>query len=234
LGRAGCWSSRGLHPGPPPSGLPEMAACLGRVDHHDPGLAQPLLTPVRSLVTSSREFGAMSEIDRLSRRELEPFLNTGHPHTVRHTSVERVTIVVVSGALTIGVLVAFVVTQNPWVLPLALILPFAFPFAHALGLAMVERVAPLAIDTVVNELVAEFQKEPELSLGLGDRIMVWRGHRRTTKKRPEPAVVLVGVPEKAEYIVKLANGDIETIARKFIVRREDYDRVAEVLGRPVT
>jgi hypothetical protein len=31
-------------------------------------------------------------------------------------------------------------------------MPFAFPFAYALGLAMMERVAPLAIDTFVNEL----------------------------------------------------------------------------------
>jgi hypothetical protein len=36
------------------------------------------------------------------------------------------------------------------------------------------------------------------------------------------------------YTVKLANGNIETIDRKFIMRREDYDRLAEVLSRPVT
>jgi hypothetical protein len=67
---------------------------------------------------------------------------------------------VVSGALTFGVLVAFVVTQNVWSLLLALILPFAFPFAHALGLAMMERVAPLAIDSFVNELAGGFKRNP--------------------------------------------------------------------------
>lgn len=172
----------------------------------------------------------MSEIDRLSRRELEPFLNSGHPYTVRQTSAERVTIVVVSGALSFGVLVAFVLTQNPWTLLLLLIMPFAFPFAHALGLAMMERVAPLAIDTFVNELVADIQKEPELVLG--DRVMVWQGRRR--KMRLEPAVVLSKAPNAAVYTVKLANGDIETIDRKLIMRREDYDRLADVLTRPVT
>lgn len=134
---------------------------------------------------------------------------------MRQTSAERVTIVVVSGALTIAVLVAFVVTQNPWALPLVLILPFAFPFAHALGLAMMERVAPLAIDTFVNELVADFQKEPELSSG--DRVVVWRGRRH--KKRLEPAIILSKVPDTAVYTVKLAEGDIESIDRKFIMRR---------------
>jgi hypothetical protein len=179
---------------------------------------------------SSAEFGTMSEIDRLSRRELEPFLNTGHPHMVRHTSAERVTIVIVSGALTIGVLFGFLVTQDPWILLLVLIMPFAFPFSYALGLAMMERVAPLAIDTFVNELVTEFEREPELSLG--DLIVVWRGRRR--KMRSEPAVVLGKVQDRPEYNVKLANGDIVTVARKHIMRREDYDRVAEVVGRPVT
>jgi hypothetical protein len=176
----------------------------------------------------------MSEIDRLSRRELEPFLNTSHPHTVRHTSAERVTIVIVSGALSFGVLVAYVLVQDPLVLLLALLLPFAFPFAHALGLAMMERVAPLAIDTFVNGLVADLQKEPQEKpdLDLGDRVVVWRGRRGT--KGPEPALFLSKVLDKPEYHVKLANGNIETIAGKFIMRREDFDRVDEVLNRPVT
>jgi hypothetical protein len=172
----------------------------------------------------------MSELDRFSRRELEPFLNSGYQYTVRHTSAERVTIVVVSGALSFGVLIAYVLIQDPLVLLLALILPFAFPFAHALGLAMMERVAPLAIDTVVNELVADFQKEPDLALG--DRVVVWRGRRR--KMRPEPAVILSKVGDRAEYNVKLADGDIKTFARKAIMRREDFDRMSEVLSRPVT
>jgi hypothetical protein len=42
------------------------------------------------------------------------------------------------------------------------------------------------------------------------------------------------VPNKPECNVKLANGDIVTIAGKFIMRREDYDRFNEVLSRPVT
>jgi hypothetical protein len=172
----------------------------------------------------------MSEIDRLSRRELEPFLNTGPPHVVRHTSAERVTIVIVSGVLTIGVLFGFLVSQDPWILLLVLIMPFAFPFAYALGLAMMERVAPLAIDTFVNELVAEFQKEPEF--GLGDRIIVWQGRRR--KMRLEPAVVISKVQDRPEYNVKLADGGFVTIARQSIIRREDYERWAEVVSRPVT
>jgi hypothetical protein len=179
---------------------------------------------------SSTEFGTMSEIDRLSRRELEPFLNTGQPHIVRHTSAERVTIVIVSGALTIGVLFSFLVTQNPWILPLVLVMPFAFPFTYALGLAIMERVAPLAIDTFVNELAAEFRREPELSLG--DRIVVFQ--RRKRRMQHYPAVVLGKVLNKDQYNVKLANDEIITVARQFIMRREDYDRVAEVLDRQIT
>jgi hypothetical protein len=179
----------------------------------------------------SGEFGTMSEIDRVSRRELAPFLNIEHPHLVRHTPAERVTIVIVSGALTIGVLFGFLVTQDPWILLLVLIMPFAFPFAYALGLAMMERVAPLAIDTFVNELAAEFEKEPELSLG--DRVIVLRGRRR--RKRPEPAVVLgPGRTGKGEYQVKLANGEIRIFATHLIRRREDFDRWLEVMKRPVT
>jgi hypothetical protein len=108
-------------------------------------------------------------------------------------------------------------------------MPFAFPFAYALGLAMMERVAPLAIDTFVNELAAEFQREPEFSLG--DRVVVFLGRRRTI--RHEPAVILGKVLNKDEYNVKLANDDIVTVAQS-IMRREDYDRVAEVVSRPVT
>jgi hypothetical protein len=58
------------------------------------------------------------------------------------------------------------------------------------------------------------------------------GRRR--KMRAEPAVVLGKVQDRPEYNVKLPNGDIVTVARKFIMRREDYDRVAEVVSRPVT
>jgi hypothetical protein len=70
---------------------------------------------------------------------------------------------------------------------------------------------------------------------LGDRVVVLSGRSRATRNEPnEPAVVLTKVPNKAAYNVKLANDEVETVARKFIMRREDYDRVAEVFERPVT
>jgi hypothetical protein len=114
------------------------------------------------------------DMETLPQRDLEPAEQRAYPSQSSINYVvrgERVTFIVTSGVLTAGIFGTFVATRDPWILVIGVVWPFLFPFFHAMGLALLERVTPLMIDKMVSDWEAQLREAPRV----GDRVLVWYG-----------------------------------------------------------